>query len=128
MHKLTYFLLVLVLGTLAFSLVRHRSLTTSATAHQKDPDHHKRVNERFPTADYDEKDLSDPRESAKRKRYNDGKLVYSSVEPWMVESEFTPEPHFTFPALPVAESDLVVVGTIGTAQAHLSENKKNIFS
>lgn len=46
----------------------------------------------------------------------------------MVESEFTREPHFAFPALPVAESDLVVVETVGTAQSHLSENKKNVFS
>jgi len=128
MHKLTYFLLVLVLGTLGLSVVRHRDLANSTTARQKDPDHHKRINERFPTADYDERGLSDPRKNAKRKRYNDGKLVYSAVEPWMIESEFTPEPHFTFPALPVAESDLVVVGTVGNAQSHLSENKKNIFS
>ena len=32
------------------------------------------------------------------------------------------------PALPVAESDIVVVGTVGSGQAHLSDNKKNIFS
>src|SRR5215213_7704342 len=61
MHKLTYFLLVLVLGTLGLSVVRHRDLANSTTARQKGPDHHKRINERFPTADYDERDLSDPR-------------------------------------------------------------------
>ena len=38
------------------------------------------------------------------------------------------EPPFTFPALPVAESEIVVVGTIGAAQALLSENKRNVFS
>ncbi|HKS09553.1 MAG TPA: hypothetical protein VJS13_08410 [Pyrinomonadaceae bacterium] len=127
MHKLTYFLLVLVLGTLAFSAFPHRNLTNSAITPQNQPDQ-KKINERFPSADYDNQDLSDPKKNAKRKRYNDGKLVYSKIDPSMAESVFTPEPHFTFPALPVAESDLVVVGTIGSGQAHVSENKRNIFS
>lgn len=128
MHRLTYILLVLVFCTLAFSMVRHRNFITSAVAPQKQPDHSKRINERFPTADYDKQDLSDPEKNAKRKRYNDGKLVYSKINPSTVETVFTPEPHFTFPALPVAESELVVVGTIGTGQAQVSENKKNVFS
>ncbi|HXQ71314.1 MAG TPA: hypothetical protein VN844_12540 [Pyrinomonadaceae bacterium] len=127
MHKLTYFLLVLVLGTLTFSAFRHRNLTTSAAIPQRQSDL-KKVNERFPSADYDNQDLSDPKKNAKRKRYNDGKLVYSKIDPSMVESVFTPEPHFAFPALPVAESELVVVGTIGSGQAQVSENKRNVFS
>ena len=55
-------------------------------------------------------------------------MVYSTVNSSTVESVLIPEPHFTFPALPVAESDLVVIGTVGAGQAHLSENKKNVFS
>lgn len=128
MHKLTYVLLLLVLGTLAFSAVRKQILTTSAVAYQHQPDHHKRVNERFPTADFESQDSSDPQKNAKRKRYNDGKLVYSKVDPSTAETVFTPEPHSTLPALPVAESEFVVVGTIGSGQAHVSENKKNVFS
>jgi hypothetical protein len=128
MHRLTYFLLVLVLGTLGLSVFRHWNPIRAAIATQKDPDHHKKVNERFPNADYDEQDSSDSEKNAKRKRYNDGRMVYSTVGPSTVESVFTPEPHFSFPALPVAESDIVVVGTVGTGQAHLSENKKNVFS
>jgi hypothetical protein len=127
MNKLTYLVLMLVLGTLTFSLVSNRNLITSV-ASQKQPDHNKRINERFPTADYDRQDLSDPEKNAKRKRYNDGKLVFSRVDPSTVETVFTPEPHFTFPALPVTESELVVVGTIGSAQAQVSENKRNVFS
>jgi hypothetical protein len=128
MHKLMYLLLVLVLGTLTFSVVPDRNLITSATAPQQQPDHYKKVNERFPTTDYDKQDLSDPEKNAKRKRYNDGRLVSSTTDPAIVETEFIGEPHFTFPALPVAESELVVVGTIGSGQAHLSENKRNVFS
>ena len=52
----------------------------------------------------------------------------SQVEPGVDEAALTLEPHFTFPALPVAESEIVVVGTIQSAQAHLSESKRNVFS
>jgi hypothetical protein len=131
-HRLTYVLLILVLGTLGFSLGRHRNLPKPTIAAQKDQqqkqlEHIKKVNERFPTAEYN-LDSADPQKIAKKKRYNDGHLVKATVNPETVETEFFPEPHITFPALPLAESDLVVVGTIGGGQAHLSENKRNVFS
>jgi len=131
MPKLTYFLLVLMVGMIALSVVRHRNPIPAAG--QTNREDYKKVNERFPTADYDDKqDLPDPEKNAKRKakqkRYNDTSLVASHVEPGVDEAALTLEPHFTFPALPVAESEIVVVGTIGTAQAHLSENKENVFS
>ena len=132
MQKLTSFLLVLLVGTIALSVVRHRN-PIPATAGQQNREDYKKINERFPTANYDdEQDLPDPEKNAKRKekqkRYNDGELVASHVEPGVDEAALTLEPHFTFPALPVAESEIVVVGTVGTAQAHLSENKRNVFS
>ena len=133
MPKLTYFLLVVVAGTIILAVVRHPKPTPTATASQKNRDDYKKVNERFPTVDYkDEQDLPDPEKNAKRKekqkRYNDGDLVASQVEPGVDEAALTLEPHFTFPALPVAESEIVVVGTIQSAQAHLSESKRNVFS
>jgi hypothetical protein len=120
--------MLLVLGTLGFSVLRPRNPAPAAVTSQKNTDHAKRINERFPLADYDERDSTDPAKNTKRKRYNDGKLVYSTVGPATVESVFTPEPHASFPPLPVAESDVIVVGLVGTGQAHLSENKKNVFS
>jgi hypothetical protein len=133
MPKLTYFLLVLVAGTIILSAVRYPKPIPTAIANQKNREDYKKVNERFPTADYDDKqDLPDPEKKAKRKakqkRYDDGNFVYNNVEPGVDEAALTLEPHFTFPALPVAESEIVVVGTIGTAQAHLSESKRNVFS
>jgi hypothetical protein len=135
MPKLTYFLLMLVAGTIFLSVVRHSMPTPTATASQKnrEAEDYKRINERFPTVDYNgEPDLPDPEKNAKRKekqkRYNDNDLVFSHVEPGVDEAALTLEPHSTFPALPVAESEIVVVGTIGTAQGHLSENKRNVFS
>lgn len=133
MPKLTYFLLVVVVGTLVLSVVRHPKPIPTATASQKNREDYKKINECFPTVGYDDKqDLPDPEKNAKRKekqkRYNDGELVDSRGDPGVDEAALTLEPHFTLPALPVAESEIVVVGTIGTAQAHLSESKLNVFS
>jgi len=133
MQRLTYFLLLLVAGTITLSAVRHEKSTPIATPSQKNRDDYKKINERFPTADYNDKqDLPDPEKNAKRKekqnRYDDTELVASHVEPGVDEAALFLEPHFTFPALPVAESEIVVVGTIGTAQALLSENKRNVLS
>jgi hypothetical protein len=132
MQKLTYFLLVLVVGTLVLSFVRHRN-PISATTGQKSRADHNKINERFPTVNYDDKqDLPDPEKNAKRKekqkRYNDGELVDSAGDPGVDEAALTLEPHFSLAALPVAESEIVVVGTIGAAEAHLSENRLNVFS
>jgi hypothetical protein len=133
MPKLTYFLLVLVAGTMIFSVVRHPNPVPTAAASQKKRDDYKKINERFPIADYnDEQDLPDPEKNAKRKakqqRYNDTDLVASHVEAGVDEAALTLEPHFTFPALPVGESEVIVIGTIGTAQAFLSESKQNVVS
>jgi hypothetical protein len=136
MQRLTYLLLVLVAGTIALS-VRSEKPTLIATptrpSQKKFTDDYKKINERFPTADYDdEQDLPDPEKNAKRKekqkRYNDTDLVASHVDPTVDEAALFLEPRITFPELPVVESEIVVVGTIGTAQAFLSENKRNVFS
>ena len=33
-----------------------------------------------------------------------------------------------FPALPVAESNVIILGRVTSAEAHVSENKKNVYS
>jgi hypothetical protein len=132
MQRLTYVLLILVFGTLGFSLARNRSVPTAMVGRPQDEqkyrEREKKIKDRFPTVDYNGLDSTNPEKKAKKKRYNDGDWVHSSVRPGRTEAIFTPEPHITFPALPVAESDIVIVGTVGGGQAHLSENKKNIFS
>jgi hypothetical protein len=130
MQKLTYVLLILVLGTLGFSLARNRNPTIAGQddADQKNRAHNKKVDERFPTVQYNQQESPDPAKIAKKRRYNDGNLVYSTDAPGIGEHIIYLEPHISFSALPVAESDIVVVGTVGSGQALLSENKKNIFS
>lgn len=133
MQNLTYALLILVLGTLGFSLARNRNLTAATIAglqdvEQKWREREKKIKDRFPTVDYNKPDSADPERNAKKKRYNQGSWVSTKVGPETVEAVLIGEPHITLPALPVAESDIVVVGTVGSGQAHLSDNKENIFS
>src|SRR5688572_26362283 len=108
MHKLTYSLLILVLATFGFSMLRSKNSAPPLLAVQKRPDY-RIVNERFPTADYDEPDLPDPEKNAKRKekqkRYNDRQWVFTRVDNWVEESSSTP--HISFPPLPVNESEII---------------------
>ena len=63
MHKFTYILLLLVLGTLAFSLIRRKdSLVEAYSVSQKDSkaERYEQAKRQSPTADYDEPDLTDP--------------------------------------------------------------------
>lgn len=87
---------------------------------------------RFPTAEYNEADLSDPGKNQlrkeKQKRQNNFKIVAKDPPEWQTERVFVGEGAMSFPALPVAESKYVVLGRVTNAAAHLSENKKNVFS
>ncbi len=129
MPKLTCFLLILVLGTIGLAYTRHTQVT--ATKDNQDPQR-KEVKRHFPTADYDEADLRDPEKDRirkeKQKRHNGFKIVGSKPSDWETEVVFIGEGSFNFPALPGTQSDFVLIGTVTDAQAHLSENKKNVFS
>ncbi len=87
---------------------------------------------RFPTAEYNEIDLADLRKNQlrkeKQKRHNDFKIVAKEPPEWQTERVFIGEGAMNFPALPVAESKYVVLGRVTNAEAHLSENKKNVYS
>jgi hypothetical protein len=135
MPKLTYFLLVLVVSTLGLALVRrtHQLPTASgATASSSNPNRFQQAKQHFPTAEYDEPDLADPEKNKakkeKQKRHNNFKLVSPNPQPWQEETNFLPEGNFDFPALPVSTSQLIVVGRVTDASAHLSEHKMNVYS
>lgn len=86
----------------------------------------------FPTAEYNEADLADPRKNQlrkeKQKRHNNFKIVAKEPPEWQAERVFVGEGAMNFPALPVAESKYIVLGQVTNAEAHLSENKKNVYS
>ena len=130
MYRFTYILVALVLITLGLSVVRRsQPFATAYFADQTNAksDKFQEAKRHFPKAVYDEPDLDDAKKE-KQKRYNNFKLVSIKPEPWKVETLVTSDSLFAFPALPVDQSDLIFIGTVGSAAAHLSENKKSVFS
>lgn len=136
MQKTTYLLIVLIIVTLSFSLVRRSDVLVEAYASkQKDAkaERYEQAKRHFPTVDYNEPNLPDTEENRakkeKKKRFNDlGNWVFATPEAYIAENLALSEGHFNFPALPAAKSDLILIGVVGETKAHLSENRKNVFS
>ena len=87
--------------------------------------------DRYPVVEADEVEPSD---TAKRTKLKRQKKLYDNDAPFRdpgpkdAEIAFLPEWQFNFPALPVAKSDVIVIGEVLSAEAHRSENKLNVFS
>ena len=134
MAKFTYLLLILVVSTLGLFLFRGTSSLSAAGAAQKasNPDRSQEAKQHFPVAEYNAPDLADPAKNTakkeKQKRHNNFRFVAKNPQLWQTESVFIPEGNFDFPALPVSRSQLIVVGTVREATAHLSEHKMNVYS
>lgn len=141
MRTTTYLLLVLIAITVSFSLVRRNYFFVEAQAgrqppgSQKDPRaaRYEEAKRHFPTVDYDEPKLPDTEENRekkeKKKRFNElGNWVYATTEPHIRQTVSLSGGHLNIPALPVATSNIILIGVVGEAKANLSENKKNIFS
>lgn len=87
----------------------------------------------YPVADYDAPEPADPEQRAKRRarsaRYDDQGGVPSPhhKDKWQGIQRVS---HWDvgLPALPVAESSIVAVGQVTDARAHLSNNKKGVYS
>jgi len=134
MQKTTYLLIVLIILTLSLSVVRRRDFFVEAYAiKQKDgkAERYEQAKRHFPIVEYDEPNLPDTAENRankeKQKRFNDlGNWVFATTQPYIAENLATS--HFNFPALPVAKSDLILIGVVGETKARLSENRRNVFS
>ena len=137
-HRVTYALVALVLATAAFSIATRGSgqdeatqtdsQESAATALQK----YEARKRTFPTADYDEAEPSNPSKQAarreKQKRYDKFGLVVREPHPETTETNFVGHPEVDFPALPLEKSDVIIVGNVIAGEAHLSADKKNVFS
>lgn len=94
----------------------------------------KEIRKKFPTARYDEPEDQDIARRARRqlagKRYeNVGGLVDSSLPIWEDEERvLQTDKYLSVPAIPVKESELIVIGKVLDAAAYLSDNKKNVYS
>jgi hypothetical protein len=133
MPKFTFVLVILVMSTLGLSLVRRSySLPASATQTASKPDRSQEAKQHFPTAEYEEPESTDSANNAakkeRQKRHDNFKFVTKNPQPWQTESLFIPEGNFDFPALPVSTAQLIVVGRVTEAGAHLSERKINVYS
>jgi hypothetical protein len=87
--------------------------------------------DRYPLVDAEEVEPSDPVERTKLKKQKqryDKDSPFSRPGPSDAEIAFLPEWQFNFPALPIARSDVIVIGQVLKAEAHRSENKLNVFS
>lgn len=95
-------------------------------------DRYQKANQHFPTAEFEEPNRSEPEkdaaQKAKQKRHDNFKFVARNPQPWQTETVFIPEGNFDFPALPVNTSQLIVIGRVTEASAHLSANKMNVYS
>jgi hypothetical protein len=143
-QPVTYILLLIVIGTAAFAFTSHSDGDTSlisgsaakpvGTQKQQEDAYLKKTREarsRFPIANYDEAEPTDPVKSAarkeKQKRYDGPSIVARNPHPKDAEvSSIYEGPEL--PALPTSQSNVIVVGTVLTGEAHLSHNKKNIYS
>jgi len=136
MQRTTYLLIVLIILILSFSLVRRTNFFVEAhPVKQKDPkaERYELAKRHFPTVDYNEPNLPDTEQNRekkeKKKRFNDlGNWVSTIPQSYIAENLAITEGSFNFPALPVAKSEIILMGVVGETKAQLSENKRNVFS
>jgi hypothetical protein len=136
-HRITYVLLgiIIIAGTISFTTRKGQVQSPSVRKNESQEKWRQREEEarkHFPTAEFDEREPSDPQKQAafrkNKMRHNKLGLVARNPGPDSGGGAFLPEGQFEFPALPAGLSDVVVLGEVLDAQAHLSEDKSNVFS
>ena len=134
MSKTTYLVFVIVTTIMTLSVTVFRDGKGSATP-QRDvrrtavPIYER--DERYQVVDFNEPEPTDPVKKAKLKKQQQryGKdSPFSHPGPNHGEVAFLPEWQFNFPALPVTQSDAIVIAEVLNAEAHRSEVKLNVFS
>ena len=86
----------------------------------------------FPIAEFNEPEPTDPEKreqrKQKQKRKNGLGLVSRNPEPNTGGGAFLPHGQFDFPGLPVEQSAVIVIADVLGSEAHLSEDKTNVYS
>lgn len=130
-QKLTLALFILVLGTIGLAFATRnqapRDKPSAETLKQQ-----KEKKGKFPVAEYEEAEATDPKKNQARQdkklRHNNFSIVARNPPEWQAERMFIDEGLALTPALPVAKSGFIVLGEVKTAEAHVSENKENVYS
>lgn len=134
LSKSTYFVFIVVVTIMTLSVTVFESGKSSVTGQQNVRQTNVPLydrEDRYPVVESEEVEPSDPAKRAKLKRQKeryDKDAPFSHPGPKDAEVAFLPEWQFNFPALPVAKSDVIVIGEVLTAEAHRSENRLNVFS
>ncbi len=134
LSKSSYFLLIVVITIMILSVTVPKSGKSSVNDEQSMGQANVPLydrEDRYPIVEADELEPSDPTKRAKLKRQKqryDKDAPFRHPGPKDIEVAFLPEAQFNFPALPVAQSDVIVLGAVLNAEAHRSENKLNVFS
>lgn len=116
------------------ALLRRREMFAGYAKGQQYPkvERSNKAKRAFPTADINEPDSDDSvkgrAKKEKRQRFDAWQFVWSKPESWIAESVLSSEGYLDFPALPVNESDIILIATVSSSEAHISENKKGVFS
>lgn len=135
-HKVSYTVLAVVLTASTISILSHKDRTPSAIQqserHSNLQKNDEDTRKHFPVADFNEDGPSETKKREafkdKQKRHNGLGLVAQNPSANTGGGVFIPEGQFNFPALPVSQSAVIVVGQVLAADAHLSQDKSNVFS
>lgn len=134
-HRFTYVLLafIVMIGTaLAFSGNTRTSLQSPPQNQEQWKAREEEKKKHFPTAEFNEAAPTDPLKRAQRqqkqRRKNGLGLVSLNPEPGMGGGAFLPQNQFDFPGIPVEQSPVIVIGDVLQSEAHLSEDKTNVYS
>lgn len=133
--KTTWFVFCCVLLAMTLSVTVFKSSPSSAQSDQprvrpgKQLTHDELI-KRYPVAEFDDPEPADPTQRAalKLRKLRNNDHTFSKASPEDGAIGWFPENNFDFPALPINESDVIVVGQVLGARAHRSENEKNVFS
>ena len=132
--KTTYFVFVVVVTIMTLSVTMFRggkgSATTQQDGHRTGVPIYER-DERYPVVDSNEPEPADPVKKAKLKKQQqryDKDAPFGQPGPRDIEVAFLPEGQFDFPALPLSQSDVIVIAEVLNAEPHRSENKRNVFT
>jgi len=134
LSKSTYFVFIVVITIMTLSVTVFKSDKSSVTGQQNVRQTNVPLydrDDRYPIVESDEIEPSDPAKRAKLNRQKQGynkDAPFSRPGPKDAEIAFRPEWQFNFPALPVDQSDALIIGEVLNAEAHRSENKLNVFS
>lgn len=131
-HKLTFVLFILVVGTLGFTFATRNQIPSKKDSDSDALKYRQENKQKFPVANIDEPELTDSKKNQARKekklRHNNFSIVAKNPPDWQAERLFIDEGLALTPALPVGKSGFIVLGEVKSAEAHVSENKLNVYS